>query len=146
LKLLAAFMQHTDSKREQQRLICLPGGLRGGGQCVKPFLMLHDVGLTFGKANKFNSGDIASVDLDKWATTPVWKEGEVCVARISKSFTGTLENPRISEAGRLFLADLLMQLSDRQLQDLFEVSGVDRTAEWVDAFKRKRDEIVTAHC
>ena len=60
--------------------------------------------------------------------------------------TGTLENPRISEAGRLFLADLLMQLSDRQLQDLFEVAGVDRTAEWVDVFKRKRNEIVNARC
>jgi hypothetical protein len=146
LKLLAAFMQHTDSKREQQRLLCLPGGLRADGQCAKPFLMLHDVGLTFGRANTFNSADTASVDLDKWATTPVWKEGEVCVAHLSKSATGTLENPRISEAGRRFLANLLMQLSDRQLQDLFEVAGVDRTAEWVDAFKRKRAEIVNAHC
>jgi len=146
LKLLAAFMQHTDSKREQQRLICLPGGLRADGQCSKPYLMLHDVGLTFGKANKFNSADTASVDLDKWAATPVWKDAEVCVARISKSVTGTLENPRISEAGRLFLADLLMQLSDRQLQDLFEVAGVDRTAQWVDVFNRKRNEIVNARC
>ena len=145
LKLLAAFMQHTDSKREQQRLLCLPGGLRDG-QCERPFLMLHDVGLTFGRANKFNSADIASVNLEKWATTPVWKEGEACVARLSKSATGTLENPRISEAGRRFLADLLVQLSDRQLQDVFEVAGVDRPAQWVDAFKRKRDEIALAHC
>jgi len=145
LKLLAAFMQHTDSKREQQRLLCLPGGLRDG-QCEKPFLMVHDVGLTFGRANTFNSADTASVDLDKWAATPVWKDEEVCVARLSKSLTGTLESPRISEAGRQFLADLLMQLSDRQLQDLFEVAGVNRTAEWVEAFKRKRGEIAVARC
>ena len=31
LKLLAVFMQHTDTKRKQQRLLCLPGGLVAGG-------------------------------------------------------------------------------------------------------------------
>ena len=146
LKLLAVFMQHTDTKREQQRLLCLPGGLVAGNQCVRPFLMLHDVGLTFGHANTFNAADSGSVNLDKWANTPVWKDSEACVGRLSKSVTGTLENPTISEAGRLFLANLLVQLTDRQLSDLFEVAGVDREAEWVAAFKQKRDEIVRARC
>ncbi len=146
LKLLAVFMQHTDTKREQQRLLCLPGGLVAGGGCVRPFLMLHDVGLTFGHANRFNRTSSGSVDLDKWANTPVWKDPGACVGHLSKSLTGTLGNPPISEAGRLFLANLLVQLSDRQLHDLFEVAGVDREPEWVAAFKHKRDEIVLAHC
>src|SRR5262245_39749552 len=146
LRLLAVFMQHTDTKREQQRLWCLPGGLVAGGQCVTPFLMLHDVGLTFGHANKFNDASSGSVNLENWAGTPVWKDPDACVGDLSKSFTGTLGNPRISEAGREFLANLLMQLSDRQLYDLFEVAGVDRTPQWVEAFKHKRDEIVHARC
>jgi len=146
LKLLAVFMQHTDTKRERQRLLCLPGGLVAGGRCVRPFLVLHDVGLTFGQANTFNRTGSGSVDLDKWANTPVWKDPGACVGHLSKSLTGTLGNPPISEAGRLFLANLLVQLSDRQLHDLFEVAGVDREPEWVAAFKHKRDEIVLAHC
>ena len=158
LKLLAVFMQHTDTKREQQRLWCLPGGLDADGQCARPYLMLHDVGLTFGHANAFNAAGSASVDLDTWARTPIWKDADACVGHLRKSITGTLENPRISEAGRLFLANLLVQLSDPQLYDLFEVAGVERDTEresvsadrgigeWVAAFKHKRDEIVLAHC
>jgi hypothetical protein len=78
---------------------------------------------------------------------------------LSKSNTGTLDNPKISEAGRKFLADLLMQLTDRQLHDLFDVARVDRRSrrpdsaeppatvdEWVAAFKHKRSEIVDNRC
>ena len=32
LKLLAVFMQHTDTKLEQQEFLCLPGGLSGPGR------------------------------------------------------------------------------------------------------------------
>ena len=48
LKLLAAFMQHSDTKPEQQRMVCLDR------QCERPFLLLDDVGLTFGRANLVN--------------------------------------------------------------------------------------------
>ena len=46
LKLLAVFMQHTDSKGEQQRLVCLPDSRAGASECARPFMMLHDAGLT----------------------------------------------------------------------------------------------------
>jgi len=62
----------------------------------------------------------------------------------------------VSNAGRKFLGDLLMKLSDRQLRDLFETARFAerktdnvRAAtvdEWVGAFKKKRDEIVTRTC
>lgn len=156
LKLLAVFMQHTDTKSEQQRLLCLPGGLTAGGRCDKPFLMLHDVGLTFGRANTWNQAHKGGVNLGRWMTTPVWKDASACVGNLSKSMTGSLGDPRISEAGRLFLANLLVQLSDQQLTDLFTVAGVDRSradegggasvAQWVAAFKQKREEIVRARC
>jgi hypothetical protein len=159
LRLLAVFMQHTDSKAEQQRLLCLPGGLLDDGTCSRPFLMVHDIGLTFGRATKRNNNEPSSVNFAEWSKTPVWRDAKKCVAGLEKSFTGTLENPVISEAGRAFLADLLSQLSHEQIHDLFDAAHVDQRnlkpdsykgaasiAEWVDAFKHKRDEILNAHC
>src|SRR4029077_14801607 len=101
-----------------------------------------------------------SVNLAQWERAPVWRDAGACVGHLSKSHTGTLDNPKIGEAGRAFLANLLSQLRDGQLHDLFEVARVDRreralhdfdTApaatvyEWVSAFKHKRDEIVMNH-
>ena len=100
------------------------------------------------------------VNLAAWRQTPVWKNGAGCVGNLPKSFTGTLDDPIISEAGRRFLADLLVQLSDHQLHDLFAVarvhlrlrspghvdSGFATQAEWVDAFKAKRQQIVERQC
>jgi len=159
LKLLAVFMQHTDNKVLNERLLCLPNGRTGGGGCDKPFMMLHDVGLTFGHANVFNKTNVASVNFAEWSGTPMWRDGARCVGHMSKSMTGTLGDPLISEAGRKFLGDLLMQLTDTQLHDLFDVARVhlrsrrpDTTEppasvdEWVAAFKHKRDEIVGRHC
>ena len=75
LKLLAAFIQHTDTKPEQQRLVCVEEGARGEeagpegppvrrgngadtDACERPFMMLNDVGLTFGRANVLNANAI----------------------------------------------------------------------------------------
>ena len=160
LKLLAVFMQHTDNKTEQQRLLCLPGGRTREGGCDTPFMMLHDVGMTFGQANFFNRGSVGSVSFDQWSKAPIWRDDPAaCVGHLGKSKTGTMGDPKISEAGRQFLADLLLQLRDPQLRDLFEVARVDLRSrkpnsdeppasvdEWVAAFKHKRDEIVTNHC
>jgi hypothetical protein len=161
-KLLAVFMQHSDSKPEQQRIVCQSKAKwPDPGTCTDPFLMISDVGLTFGRATRNNANEASGVNLAAWKETPVWKDDEKqCVGNLPKSFTGTLSEPVISEAGRKFLADLLMQLSDRQLQDLFEVarvrlrlrspgkvdSGFATEGDWVEAFKAKRQQIVERHC
>jgi hypothetical protein len=161
LKLLAVFLQHTDSKPEQQRIVCV--GQRSSQSresCRHPFLMINDLGLTFGRANRTNSNETGSVNLEAWRRTPVWKSDSGCTANLSKSFTGTLEDPAISEVGRRFLADLLGQLSDSQVRDLFEAgrvslrlrlpsdvsSGYATIEEWVAAFKEKRAQIVERRC
>jgi hypothetical protein len=126
LRLLAVFMQHTDTKPEQQRLVCLQGGLNDDGVCEAPFLALHDVGLTFGHANYWNRTTAGSVNFAEWSRTPVWRDPAKCIGQLSKSHTGTLDDPHIGEAGRAFLAGLLDQLSGEQLRSLFEVAGVDR--------------------
>lgn len=155
LKLLAAVMQHTDSKAEQQRLLCQDASPSATGDCEKPFLMISDLGMTFGRATALNRDSPSSVNFERWSTTKVWRDAEHCVANLTKSLTGTLEDPRIGEAGRAFLSGLLVQLSDAQLHDLFAIAQFDkrvgggRTAtvdEWVAAFRAKRDEIVNARC
>jgi hypothetical protein len=152
LKLLAVLIQHTDSKPSQQRLICLDEHAPEDRRCERPFMMLNDVGVTFGKANLLNSNTPGSVNLKAWSGISVWKGKTGCVGNLPKSWSGSLEYPRISEEGRAFLAGLLQQLSDRQLHDLFEVARVTRrqpdttVEDWVNAFKTKRDEIVTRVC
>lgn len=153
LALLAAMLQHTDSKPEQQRLVCRDGTRRTGG-CRTPFLLVSDLGKTFGHASLFNRDAPSSVNLQTWTAAPVWLEATGCRARLGKSLTGTLENPVISEEGRRFLAGLLQQLTDGQLRDLFTVARFpDRRGAptgsvdaWVDAFKAKRRDIVTRSC
>jgi hypothetical protein len=155
LKLLAVFIQHTDSKAAQQRLVCLDtvlGEKSSGDLCVHPFMMLNDVGRTFGKANAFNRDEPGSVDLKAWRGMSMWKDKTGCVANMPKSMTGTLEDPRIGEEGRKFLAGLLGQLSDTQIHDLFDVARFTRRQpsttidDWVNTFKQKRDEITTRRC
>lgn len=162
LKLLAAFVQHTDSKASNQRLLCPKGQESGKTGCLKPMLMISDLGLTFGEAFLLIKNK-NSVSLDTWAQVPVWKDDAGCVARLKGSLTGSLSDPTISEAGRAFLAGLLVQLTDRQLTDLFETARVKRRSsdpsddaekegdnakvkDWVEAFKTKRAQIADRRC
>jgi hypothetical protein len=161
LKLLAVFLQHTDTKPQQQRLVCLDDAGSGGEDepCTKPFMMINDLGLTFGRANMFNDNEMG-MNLVAWAGTPVWKDAPGCVGNLARSATGTLEHPVISEEGRRFLADLLTQLTDTQIETLFETSqvtlrlrdprkarsGFATVQEWVDAFKAKRSQIADRRC
>jgi hypothetical protein len=164
------FLQHTDTKPQQQRILCLDAEAPAAAdkpaaekdktaKCEQPFLMINDLGLTFGKANTFNA-NAKGMNLVEWAATPIWRKDPGCVGNLPKSYTGTLNNPVISEAGRAFLADLLMQLSDDQIRAIFQVaradlrlrdplkarSGAATIDEWVDVFKHKRAEIVDRTC
>jgi len=162
LKLLAAFVQHTDSKAANQRLLCPEGEEVGRTGCRRPVLMVSDLGLTFGHAGLLNK-NADSVSLATWTQVPVWKDPARCVAKLERSFTGGLSDPEIHEAGRAFLAGLLVQLTDAQLRDLFESARVRRRSsdpsrdpdkdgpsarvdEWVTAFKLKRAQIVDQRC
>ena len=154
LRLLASLLQHTDSKPAQQRILCVSYEKKSDedlAACKEPLLMLNDVGLTFGHANAFNRNGPGSTNFEEWSKTPVWRGTTGCVGDISKSMTGTLERPAISEAGRAFLAGLLNQLTDEQLHDLFDVARFSvrsghTTDEWVTVFKRKRDEVANRTC
>lgn len=164
LTLLAAFVQHTDSKASNQRLLCPQGQEIGRTGCRTPVLMVSDLGLTFGRSGfLIMNMNKNSVSLDDWTDKPVWKDETLCVAQLSQSIAGTLDNPTISEDGRAFLAGLLDQLSDAQLQDLFETARVSRRSAnpsndpdkdgapagvdaWVEVFKLRRAQIVNRLC
>jgi hypothetical protein len=163
LKLLAVMVQHSDSKPSQQRLICLDAdadsGNGGQSECRRPFMLMQDVGLTFGKTDMFYR-KVNYANLARWSGVEVFAERAGCVGNLYKPFLGTLEMPPISEGGRQFLAGLLEQLSDAQIHDLFDAArvtlrptaaGQDRrtgltTVEWVAAFKQKRQEIASRRC
>jgi len=165
LKLMAVMLQHTDSKPEQQRLSCVDKQAGDKDKhdaetnCEHTFMLINDLGLTFGRASNLNKQGASSVNLEQWSGTPVWRDSKGCVGNLKLSNTGTLENPVISEAGRSFLAGLLTQLSDQQLRDLFEVARFplitqlpkERAADgpvqaWVNAFKDKVAQIANRSC
>jgi len=153
LKLLAVFLQHTDNKAEQQRLVCTDEPLvEHPRHCARPFLVLDDVGLTFGAATFANDNAISGANFRAWSTTPLWEDGPSCIGKLSPSFTGTLSSPSISEDGRRFLARLISRLSQPQIRALFETSrfSVQNTGgsveDWVRVFNAKRQQIVGRRC
>ena len=146
-RLMAMFLAHWDNKSENQRLLCPPDADRPDGSCMRPLAILQDVGATFGP-NK--------LDLHNWQQTPIWADARTCtVSMKSLPFNGaTFPDRKISEEGRTLLLGLLEQLSDQQLRDLFEGSGVTtfdqlsgrgRNANnWVSAFRDKVAQIRNA--
>lgn len=154
LKLLAVMLQHSDSKPEQQRLTCIDAA------CQQPMMMLNDVGLTFGRATFANENTLSSANLAAWMSAPVWKGSSGCIGNLPRSFTGTLRDPVIGDAGRLFLLGLLQRISDAQLTALFEVARFDHrelpadaraggrssVSAWVHALRAKQTEIADRHC
>jgi hypothetical protein len=183
LKLLGAFIQHSDNKPPQQRLVC--NGVKVD-QSTHPFtttcqqskMIVQDVGATFGSGGLFTSNDTAKMNLHEWSGAELWrKTGKpgmsdadcpVCQARLTKSLTAKdgLSDPTISEEGRRFLAGLMCQLTDAQIEALFKAAhvvdmpeyhngdgsfkqGLDEATiqkQWVEAFRAKREELASGRC
>jgi hypothetical protein len=158
LKLLAAFIQHVDSKPSNQALVCAKGAVgqdgEGNATCEKPVLMIKDLGSAFAAASRVR---FAKMHLGSWRSVKVWKDERACVADLTSSIIGTLSHPVISEAGRKFLADRLSLLSDEQVRAIFKAARVERRNEmidgrrvtvddWLEVFKVKRDQIVKHQC
>jgi hypothetical protein len=151
LKLIGAFMQYRDSKAANQRLVCLREGATtsdGLRTCEQPFMMIADNGTTFGGPARVFSH---KMNLDVWRGEPVWKDARRCIANVTDepATRQGLEEPHIREPGRRFLATLLSALDDAQLTALFTAARADQRGggtQWVEEFKRKRDQIVQVRC
>ena len=83
-RLLAVLLQHSDSKPDNQRMVCMEDMGEGDG-CRVPLMMIHDLGVTFGRAAAFNQQPRASMNLDEWRQLSVWKEPTGCVGNLSGS-------------------------------------------------------------
>ena len=139
------FLAHWDNKAENQRLVCLSSfNPDKGEECAQPFLLLQDVGSTFGPSK---------VDLEAWKKAPIWENRTTCLTSMRElPFDGaTYGEARISEEGRRFVAGMLGKLTARQLTDLFTSSRFDDelgllrrsspVADWVNVFKERVRQI-----
>ena len=141
LRLLAAFMQHSDNKAPQQRLEC--DGVKVDQStnpftttCKKSRMLIQDVGATFGGGGAFTTNDGAKMNLQNWSGKKLWKHTNApgteeakcveCQAILDKSWSATegLSDPMISEEGRRMLAGLMCQLTDEQILNLFKAAKV----------------------
>ena len=108
LKLLAVFVQHSDSKPEQQDLVCAPGRVardRAGNETVQVTVAGRE-----GPRHHVREGDGAQHQQDGpggLVRRSHLARGHDLRRRSPRSLTGSLENPRIGEAGRAFLAGRL---------------------------------------
>ena len=144
LRLLAVFLAHWDNKAENQRLVCLAETWAEGTSCPEPFLLLQDVGSTFGPNR---------VDLDAWAQSKLWADRAACKLSMDElPYGGSTFGPvRISERGRQFLGERLEELTDAQLTELFTWARFDQprrvlmptrsVADWVRAFNTRVQQI-----
>jgi hypothetical protein len=143
--------------------------------CEKSKMIVQDVGATFGGGGLFTSNDSAKMNLAEWSGNGLWKkvgkggsDCPECQARLKKSLTAKdgLDDPMISEEGRRFLAGLMCQLTDAQVADLFRTARVAQmpryhngdgsfksgqsedsiVRQWVDAFKKKREDLAAGRC
>lgn len=162
LTLLSTFVQHIDNKVANQRMVCPKADVldlgQGRGSCRKAVLYVQDLGATFGGDNYIK------MELKTWASMPIWKDAAKCIPYIASAphWGQTLKPVAISEAGRAFLADLMMQLSDAQIVELFRSArvhvGLETKADpqgvlkpvqpedWAAAFKAKRAQLVSHKC
>jgi hypothetical protein len=139
LRLFAVFLHHWDSKARNQRLVCLPGGERPDGTCTAPFALIADFGATFGPRR---------ADVAAWGARPVWDDPLTCAVsmRDLPYGGGTFPDLRISEEGRVFLAQLLGRLRTEQVRDLFTAARFGETTggpvePWVRAFEDRVQQI-----
>jgi hypothetical protein len=163
-KLLNAFVQNSDNKAIQNRLVCPRAALEvdgnGGVTCNRPVMFVSDLGSVFGHGG-FTTGNSGRVDYEGWKARRVWRSRASCKARLV-SLGGmfrrsTLHDPVISEEGRALLSEQLLKLSDAQIADLFRGARIERLHQytkdgdhderevtiddWVKLFKQKRSEI-----
>jgi hypothetical protein len=137
LKLMAAFIEHSDNKPPQQRLTCHIVSVDGKTQppttsCDQSIMLVQDIGATFGGGGLFTSNDSAKMNIEQWSGKKLWKNAgtvsapHACQANLRKSLAAKdgLSDPAISEDGRRFDAGLMCQLSDQQIEALFRAARV----------------------
>ena len=100
LKLMAAFISHSDNKPPQQRLVCDTVNMDTTTHpvavtCNVSQMVVQDVGATFGSGGAFTNNKTAKINIHEWSGKPVWKkvgsasdqQPPQCQAMLHKSLT-----------------------------------------------------------
>ena len=110
-----------------------------GSACSEPVIAVQDIGATFGGAGR-TSKSSAKMNLKAWTSRPVFKPvkpsspGDVpeCRGNLTVSMTAGESgrgDPRIGEAGRAFLQDRLLLLTDAHVRALMATARIEKLSE-----------------
>lgn len=166
LTLLMSILQHTDSKPDNQRLMCAKGqsyeDAQGHQKCRQTFLVVHDLGWLFGSGFAADPTRILSrMNYDDWRRNPVWHDQENCVPDVKPvAFSSGLRPREISERGRQFLVERFQKLNRKHLEDIFRAARVelmdwghpagptpaDHARQWADVLVAKMAEVSETRC
>ena len=150
-KLWLAFIDHGDTKTDNQRFACLDSQVNDdGSRSCKPGKAVYyvaDMGSTFG----YSSASEKKARLEEWrGKDPIKVSGGIC-----QTTAKSLNNVTVSEAGRQLLADGLQRLlaaeqSNGLITRVFKASrNEERDAPpeaWTAEFIRKANIIINARC
>ena len=143
--------------------------------CSEPVIALQDIGATFGGAGRMSKSSTAKMNLKAWTNIPVFKPAKPspsggvpeCRGNLTVSMAageGGRGDPRIGEAGRAFLQERLLHLTDAHVRALMTTARVEQLSEsqvwrdpktgtsyvgsdaWVAAFKDKVRQITDRRC
>jgi hypothetical protein len=142
--------------------------------CSEPAIAVQDLGATFGGAGRMSKGS-SKMNLKAWTSRPVFQESKdassssvsECRGNLTVSMAagdGGRGNPRVGEAGRAFLLDRLLRLTDEHVRALLTTARVDKMSDaqkwkdprtgteytgvdaWIAAFKDKVRQISERRC
>lgn len=150
-KLWLAFIDHGDTKTDNQKFACLDSKKNANGTRMcksdRAVYYVSDMGSTFGHS----SASEKKARLEAWkGKDPIKVDGGRCHTTGKK-----VGNTKISEAGRLLLADGLQRLLDAEKTDnlITRVFRASRNGErdqppeaWTAEFVRKARTIIKARC
>lgn len=150
-KLWLAFIDHGDTKGDNQKFACLDWEKNGGTLVCKPGQMVYyvsDMGSTFG----YSSASENKARLHEWKerADPIKVSNGRCT-----STAKSIGDATVSEAGRKLLADGLQRLLDAEqssglITKVFRASRNDERDQpaglWTVEFMRKAKTIIDAHC
>jgi hypothetical protein len=150
-KLWLAFIDHGDTKTDNQKFACLDSEKHSDGtRTCKPGQAVYyvsDMGSTFG----YNSSSEKKARLDIWkGKDPIKVSGGHCTTTAK-----SVGDPNISESGRQLLAAGLKRLLDAEQSKgtITKVFAASRNAErdqapaaWTAEFVRKAKTIIDARC
>ena len=152
LRLYAAWAKHADNKADNQRLVCPKDAVTADKKCTRPIVMIHDMGISYGGGTELGGllyEKVAKASLPGWTNdekSPTWKDFDSCTASLRGSaWSGTLDNPRVSDAGRAMLASRLRGVDDAQLAAIFRAARIDEKGEtWTDPDSGETRKVTSA--